>query len=182
MLIKSECQPLDKTRHKPTWNLFEQREPCKMAREICNAACPLNSTHPPRYHRFPQHVRRDRQTCRRREREWVSEWVSERERDMEESTEANLFCSLSSWHQPSDTLGKQRGVWWHDRVPLHSHVPRCLHQNLAWQSQSWRQDIRTCWNNRPCNYGGTKALSADSLYERPSMGNQSKECLGLVQW
>lgn len=43
MLIKSECQPLDKTRHKPAWNLFEQREPCKMAREICRAAWPLNS-------------------------------------------------------------------------------------------------------------------------------------------
>lgn len=47
MLIKSECQPLDKTRHKPAWNLFEQRESCKMAREICNATCPLNSPRRP---------------------------------------------------------------------------------------------------------------------------------------
>lgn len=52
MLIKSECQPLDKTRHKPTWNLFEQREPCKMAREICSAAWPLNSTHRPAIMRY----------------------------------------------------------------------------------------------------------------------------------
>ncbi|CAJ1084470.1 unnamed protein product [Xyrichtys novacula] len=47
MLIKSECQPLDKTRRKPARNLFEQREPCKMAREICSAAWPLNPPHRP---------------------------------------------------------------------------------------------------------------------------------------
>lgn len=47
MLIKSECQALDKTRHKPAWNLFEQRESCKMAGEICSAACPLNSARSP---------------------------------------------------------------------------------------------------------------------------------------
>lgn len=40
MLIKSECQPLDKTRHKPALNLFEQREPSKMAREIRGAVWP----------------------------------------------------------------------------------------------------------------------------------------------
>lgn len=42
MLIKSECQALDKTRHKPAWNLFEQCASCEMAGEICNVACPLN--------------------------------------------------------------------------------------------------------------------------------------------
>ena len=43
MLIKSECQALDKTRHKPTWNLFEQHKRCKMARVICRATWPLDA-------------------------------------------------------------------------------------------------------------------------------------------
>lgn len=47
MLIKSECQALDETRHKPAWNLFEQRQSCKMAREICNVVCPLKLAHRP---------------------------------------------------------------------------------------------------------------------------------------
>lgn len=56
MQIKSECQPLDETRHKPAWNLFEQRESCKMAREICSAPRP---PHRPVTVTFVQHVRRD---------------------------------------------------------------------------------------------------------------------------
>lgn len=77
MLIKSECQPLDKTRHKLVWNLFEQ---CKMAREICNAACPLNSMHRPVIiASYNMSGETDRQT----------------ESDVEESTGAHLFCSHS---------------------------------------------------------------------------------------
>lgn len=45
MLIKSGCQPLDKTRHKPTWNLFEQCEQRKMAREICSRAACMSAEH-----------------------------------------------------------------------------------------------------------------------------------------
>lgn len=153
MLIKSECQPLDKTRHKPAWNLFEQREPCKMAREICNAACPLNSC----YRRFLQHVRRDRQT--------------DGERDVEESI--HLFW----WHQASDTHGVNRRARWHDRAPRHSTCALDASIKSPWQSQSWRQDIRTCWNHRACNYGGTKPLWADSLYERASMGKSEQRML-----
>jgi len=82
MLIKSECQPLDKTRHKPAWNLFEQREPCKMAVEICNAACPLNSTHRPV---IVASYNMSGETGRQ----------ADRQAGGEESCGAHLFCSLS---------------------------------------------------------------------------------------
>lgn len=83
MLIKSECQPLDKTRHKLAHNLFEQREPCKMAGEICSAACPLGSTHAALLSRLST-TRPERATAER-----------QIGGDVEESTQAHLFCSLS---------------------------------------------------------------------------------------
>ena len=165
MLIKSECQPLDKTRHKLAWNLFEQCELCKMAREICSAAWPLNSTHNPVI--ITSH-NMSRETDRR----------PERESDTVDSTEAHLFCSLSGDISPP-TLWIYTKVWWHDHVPLHSHVLDAFIKS-PWQSQSWRQDIRTCWNHSPCNYRGTKPLWADLPYEIPSIENQRKECWGLV--
>lgn len=112
MLIKSECQPLDKTRHKPAWSLFEQCEPCKMAREICRAAWPLNSAHTqPCYHHFCWHVQRRRQTH------------VQKEGDVEESAEAHLLCSLRVTSARVNTR-----LWWDDRRPPSLTCGWCLHQ------------------------------------------------------
>lgn len=130
MLIKSECQPLDKTRHKPAWNLFEQHESCKMAREICSAACPLNSPHRPvpiTWHNMSRET--DRQNPPR-----------------------PTSSVLSHGDISPLTLRVNRRVWWHGHAPLHSHAVDASIKS-PWQSQSWRQDIHTCWNHRPCNYG-----------------------------
>ncbi|KAJ4934428.1 hypothetical protein JOQ06_007223, partial [Pogonophryne albipinna] len=60
-----------------------------MAGEICNAACPLNST--PCYPRFLQHVRGDRQTARKPTRD------------------PPLLFPAHGGISPSDTLGTQKG-------------------------------------------------------------------------
>lgn len=86
MLIKSECQALDKTRHKPTWNLFEQHKRCKMARVICRATWPLDAhTHTT----------------------LLPSPSTETRRPGRQSTSS---APLSGWHQPSDTAGKQTRV------------------------------------------------------------------------
>lgn len=100
MLIKSECQALDKTRHKPAWNLFEQCESCEMAREICNVPCPLNSPRSPvsitSITLYDKSGETDRQTWRN-------------------APEAHLLCSLSG-----DAGCKQEST----TPPHQNHPPR----------------------------------------------------------
>lgn len=156
MLIKSECQPLDKTRHKPAWNLFEQREPCKMAREICNAACPLNSTHRPV---IVASCNMSGETDRQAGKQAGRQADGERRGGIHRGPTSSV---LSQGDISPLTLWVNRRVWWHVHVPLHSHVLDASIKS-RWQSQSWRQDIRTCWNHRACNYG-EQSLSEQTHY------------------
>lgn len=166
MLIKSECQPLDKTRHKPAWSLFEQRELCKMAREICNVACPLNS--------HTTLLPSLRTTCPGRQMDGRT--GGER---CGEPTEAQLFCSLSGWHQPADTQCKQGSVMAQPRSP--SLTSWCFHQiSLTITVLEARHTyVRTCWNHGPCNYG-EQSLSEQTHYMNNYQWKRPKNAQGWL--
>lgn len=151
MLIKSECQPLDETRHKPAWNLFEQRESCKMAREICSAPRP---PHRPVTVTFVQHVRRD----------------GGRQTDGEGERRGGSHRGPASFWQNST----QKGVMVGAALPFRSH--RWSTAPIKSPRQSPRR-VRTCRNRRPLELWRTKPRWADSLHERDG----AKEWFGLVR-
>lgn len=164
MLIKSECQPLDKTRRKPAQNLFEQRELCEMAREICNAAWPLNPTHRPVIiTAYNTSGETDRLTDRQMERE--------RERDAEKST-----SSVPSQGDISPlTLRVNTRVCDGTTMFPFTHTPPMPPSNLGDNHRAGGETYVRAEITGPCNYGEQSLCRADSLYERASMGNQSKE-------
>lgn len=107
MLIKSECQPLDETRHKPAWNLFEQRESCKMAGEICSAARPPNQPAPLHVSPYPStHLHRPVTFT-----PLNMSTETDRHADRQHPQRTGVFCSplLQRDIRPADTQGKQRG-------------------------------------------------------------------------
>lgn len=166
MLIKSECQPLDKTRRKPAWNLFEQRESCKMAREICNVVCPLNS--------HTTLLPSLRTTCPGRQMDGRT--GGER---CGEPTKAQLFCSLSGWHQPADTQCKQGSVMAQPHFPSLTCGWRFHQISLTITVLEARHTYVCAETKGPVIMENKASVSRLTIWMTIN-GKETKECSGLA--
>lgn len=144
MLIKSECQALDKTRHKPAWSLFEQRHSCKMAGEICSVACRLEPAQPcsRHLHQSVGQVQRDRRTSRR------PCWDPAR------------LASSAGCHQPAEA-GRKPG-----RRPL---APTWMMMPPSNLSDNHASEGESLTRSPACNYAEQRLCEQHWLCERLSM-------------
>lgn len=136
MLIKSECQALDKTRHKPAWNLFEQHE----------------SRWPGRF--AARRVRWTRRTVLFPSPPSLCTTSPERQTGRCGGIHrARLFRSLSRGASAL-TLGVNRGARRPRRAPTWTMPPSKSRR----QSRSWRRAART--HVPVCNYGEQRSALA----------------------